>query len=167
MNPSKLFVAAFFLACGTASSSSQSDSINTGSGQPHRGNGTTTSLDDWTKTPVVTLAEVPKGAVDSVITVHRNHSGELSVIYAFNNPCQETFDAFVRRDSISLNVRFLVHETPEHRAEPMPICPAMELLRAYQIVVAHDAVKPLIIRTFVSGDGKNWSLIRENHLEAQ
>lgn len=148
-----LVLAATFLACGQTPHSSPS--IVPASHESD-------TREPWMKSPIQQLAQMPANAADSVITVRRNSSTELDVIYAFNNSCHASIEAYTRREGNILSVRFLKrmpNETNRSDADLL-LCPAAILIEAFQVTVGETSPGPLTIRAFV-GDGKSWRMVKE------
>lgn len=113
------------------------------------------------KIPVKSLGQATQALVDSVITASRNGTGDLTVVYAFDNPCGDSITGFTRIVAAVVEVRFEAspRESTDRRIDEPRACPAAIVFQAYAITVP---VPPgqTAVRGFVGGV-KDPRLVRE------
>lgn len=112
------------------------------------------SASRWHRVPVRMLARVPRGAVDSIITVRERDDHHIIVMYTFDNPCGDRVIARTRRVHDTIAVRFtLVPRMPESpRLELVIACSAKIEYRTYAVDVGRRAADTVIVRTMYGRD---------------
>jgi hypothetical protein len=112
--------------------------------------------DTWRPIAVHPVANLTQGAVDSVITVRVKSTRQIAIDYAFNNPCQYSVTARLRRFRDTLDVAFMLSRsgTPEKANDSVPditACPAAIMNQVYEVIVSHRDYGIDVVRGF-NGD---------------
>jgi len=107
----------------------------------------------WRAAPVRFISKVSQAVVDSVITVHVDDGNRITVLYAFNNNCEEYVTARTRRVRDTLDVRFAT--TPrgaqKKKASPLDLftCSASIDNVGYEVTVNASERETYVVRAFV------------------
>jgi hypothetical protein len=154
-----LLVAVTILACGTAPSSSQREPSTSSR------NVSDSSL-GWTRVRTQSLGKTSQALVDSVITASRQASGELRVVYAFDNPCGDSIEGFTRAVGGVIEVRFSLRPlvVPDPRTGDGMVCPAALVFRAYAVTLRVPP-ESFVVRGFV-GNASESRMVRELQIPA-
>lgn len=107
----------------------------------------------WRTAPVRFVPKVSQAVIDSVITVHADDGNRMTVLYAFNNNCEDYVTARIRRLHDTLDVRFIttLRGVPKKKASPPEVlaCSASIDNVGYAVTVNAARRGPYVVRGFV------------------
>lgn len=118
----------------------------------------------WRPVVVHAVSKFPESAVDSAITVRVGrvgNDGRITVLYAFNNPCQVSVTAEARQISDTLDVYFILSRPSgkiNDEMSELSACPAAIMNRAYEVTVDQVAPGTHVVRGF-NGSASQKTLI--------
>jgi hypothetical protein len=107
----------------------------------------------WRTAPVHFVSKVSQAVIDSVITVHVDDGNRITILYAFNNNCEDYVTARIRRVRDTLDVRFIttLRGVPKKKASPPEVlaCSASIDNVGYAVTVNAARQGPYVVRGFV------------------
>lgn len=106
----------------------------------------------WRAAPVHLVSKVSQRVVDSVITMHVDDRNHITVLYAFNNNCDEVVTARTRRLHDTLDVRFIttLNGAPKKEGPPPEVLNCSTSIDNLGYAVTINAIKrgTYIVRGF-------------------
>lgn len=113
------------------------------------------------------LGQTSQARIDSVITASRKSLDELSVVYAFNNPCGDAVEAFTRTTGTAIEVRFDVtaRNPADAKSDEPRACPAALVFEAYGVRVRVPRGS-VVVRGYLGGT-KYSRMVREFQFPTQ